>query len=325
LVLVVAPNHYTIGSKVFGLGLGVTAYTLGMRHAFDADHIAAIDNTTRKLMADGKRPVSTGFWFALGHSGMVIVMAALIALGTHAARALMNQDSRTHHTLGLIGTGVSGGFLYLIAALNLLALVGILGIWRAIRRGEFDEAALQAKLDQRGLVNRLLGGLLRSVTHPAQMFPIGLLFGLGFDTATEVAVLVLAGSGAAGGLPWYAIVVLPLLFAAGMTLFDTLDGTFMNVAYRWAFANPLRKVYYNITITGLSVAVALIVGTIEIIGLLHDDAGIHNAVTDWISGLSLDHAGFIIAGLFVLVWAAAIAYWRLARIEDRHRIRTDTT
>jgi high-affinity nickel-transport protein len=227
--------------------------------------------------------------------------------------------------LGLIGTSVSGGFLYLIAFLNLLALLGILGVWRAMRRGEFDEQTLEAKLDQRGLFNRFLGRLLRAITHPWQMYPIGLLFGLGFDTATEIAVLVLAGSGAASGLPWYAILILPVLFAAGMSLFDTLDGTFMNFAYHWAFANPVRKVYYNLTITGLSVAVAFIVGTIEVVGLLHDDAGLSSPVTDWIAGLNLDNIGFIIAGLFVTVWAIAIAYWRLAKVERRWAPRTDET
>jgi high-affinity nickel-transport protein len=325
LILLVAPQHYTLGTKVFGVGLGVTAYTLGMRHAFDADHIAAIDNTTRKLMADGKRPVSVGFWFALGHSSIVVVMAALISLGTHVAGTLINQDSGAHQTLGLISTSVSGGFLYLIAFLNLLALLGILGVWRAMRRGEFDEQALEAKLDQRGLFNRFLGRLLRAITHPWQMFPIGLLFGLGFDTATEITVLVLAGSGAASGLPWYAILILPVLFAAGMSLFDTLDGTFMNFAYHWAFANPVRKVYYNLTITGLSVAVAFIIGTIEVVGLLHDDAGLSSPVTDWIAGLNLDDVGFIIVGLFVAVWAIAIAYWRLAKVDRRWARGTDET
>jgi high-affinity nickel-transport protein len=194
-----------------------------------------------------------------------------------------------------------------------------------MRRGEFDESVLEAKLDQRGLINRMLGGLLRSISHPWQMFPIGMLFGLGFDTATEVTVLALAGSGAAGGLPWYAVLVLPLLFAAGMSLFDTLDGTFMNVAYHWAFANPVRKVYYNLTITGLSVVVAFVIGTIEIVALLHDDAGIENPVTDWIAGMDLNHVGFIVVGLFVVVWAVAVAYWRLARVEHRWNVRTGTT
>jgi high-affinity nickel-transport protein len=317
LVVLVVPAHYTVGTKVFGLGLGVTAYTLGLRHAFDADHIAAIDNTTRKFMADGKRPVSTGFWFALGHSGMVVIMAALIAMGAHLASVLSDQSSKAHKTLGLIGTSVSGGFLYLIAILNLAAMLGILRVWRAMRQGEFDEAQLAASLDQRGLVNRLLGGLLKAISHPWQMFPIGMLFGLGFDTATEVTIMMLAGSGAASGLPWYAILVLPLLFAAGMSLFDTLDGTFMNFAYHWAFANPVRKIYYNLTVTGLSVAVAFVIGSIEIVGLLHDDAGISTPVTDWIAGLDLNNVGFIIVGLFVAVWTIAVAYWRIAKVETR--------
>ncbi|GLY86808.1 HoxN/HupN/NixA family nickel/cobalt transporter [Actinoallomurus iriomotensis] len=325
LILLVAPQHYTVGTKVFGVGLGVTAYTLGMRHAFDADHIAAIDNTTRKLMADGKRPVSVGFWFALGHSSVVVLLTALISLGTHIAGTVMDQGSGTHQTLGLIGTSVSGGFLYLIAFLNLLALLGILRVWRTMRQGHFDERALQAELDQRGLFNRFLGRLLRAITHPWQMFPIGLLFGVGFDTATEITVLVLAGSGAASGLPWYAILILPVLFAAGMSLFDTLDGTFMNFAYHWAFANPVRKVYYNLTITGLSVAVAFVIGTVEIVGLLHDDAGLDSPVTNWVAGLDLDNVGFVIVGLFVVVWAVAIAYWRLTNVEHRWAAEPDDT
>jgi high-affinity nickel-transport protein len=317
LLVMVAPHHYTVGSQVFGVGLGVTAYTLGMRHAFDADHIAAIDNTTRKLMADGKRPVSVGFWFALGHSTTVVVMAALIAGGARAAGVLMNDNSGTHKALGLIGTTVSGGFLYLIAALNLVALAGIARVFRAMRAGEYDETALQAHLDSRGFLNRVLGRLTRSITRPGQMYPIGLLFGIGFDTATEITLMVMAGSGAAAGLPWYAILCLPLLFAAGMSLFDTLDGTFMNFAYHWAFANPVRKVYYNLTITGLSIAVAFVIGTIELVGVVRDNLGLRDGVTDWIAGLDLGNVGFIIVGLFVIVWTAAIAYWRLAKVEHR--------
>ncbi|MGH3439661.1 MAG: HoxN/HupN/NixA family nickel/cobalt transporter [Sciscionella sp.] len=325
LLLAVVPNHYTMGAKVFGLGLGVTAYTLGMRHGFDADHIAAIDNTTRKLLADGKRPVSAGFWFALGHSTVVLVLAALIALGARVVGSLTSDDSSTHDTLGLIGTGVSGLFLYLIGVLNLLALAGILKVWRRMRHGEFDEAALEVRLAQRGFFNRFLGGVTRSISRPGQMYPVGLLFGIGFDTASEVTLLVLAGSGAAGGLPWYAIVVLPLLFAAGMSLLDTADGCFMSVAYNWAFANPLRKVYYNITITALSVAVALIIGTIELVGLLRDDLGLEDGFTLWVSTLDLNNVGFFIVGLFVAVWAAALSYWRLAGVERRWAERVADT
>jgi high-affinity nickel-transport protein len=288
-----------------------------MRHAFDADHIAAIDNTTRKLMADGKRPVSVGFWFALGHSSVVVVLAALIAGGTQLAGRLMNENSRTHQVLGVLGTGISGSFLYLIAALNLVALVGILRVFRAMRAGTYDERELEAHLDSRGFMNRILGRLTKSISRPGQMFPLGFLFGLGFDTATEVTLMVMAGSGAAAGLPWYAILCLPLLFAAGMSLFDTLDGTFMNFAYQWAFSNPVRKVFYNLTITGLSIAVAFLIGTIELVGVLHDKLDLRDAVTGWIAGLDLDNVGFVIVGLFLAVWAAALAYWRLAKVEER--------
>ncbi|MEU9625059.1 HoxN/HupN/NixA family nickel/cobalt transporter [Streptomyces sp. NPDC048155] len=321
LFLLVVPEHYQVGSKAFGIGLGITAYTLGMRHAFDADHIAAIDNTTRKLMADGKRPVSVGFWFALGHSSVVIAMAALVAGGARLAGVLINEGSGAHQVLGVVGTTVSGSFLYLIAALNLVALAGILRVFRAMRAGRFDEAELEQHLDSRGFMNRILGRFTRSVTRPGQMYPLGFLFGLGFDTATEVTLMVMAGSGAAAGLPWYAILCLPLLFAAGMSLFDTLDGTFMNFAYQWAFSNPVRKVFYNLAITGLSIAVAFLIGTIELVTVLHDKLDLRDSVTSWISGLDLGNVGYLIVGLFVLVWAVALAYWRIAKVEERWTAR----
>jgi high-affinity nickel-transport protein len=322
LLLLVVPHRFTVGTQAFGIGLGVTAYTLGLRHAFDADHIAAIDNTTRKLMGEGKRPVTVGFWFALGHSTVVLVLAVLIATGAHFVSTLTSDDSGTHETLGLISTGVSGLFLYLIAIFNYLALVGIVRIWRTMRNGDFDSAQLEDALNNRGLFNRFLGRLTRAVSRPGQMYPVGLLFGLGFDTATEVTLLVLAGTGAVAGLPWYAIVVLPLLFAAGMSLLDTIDGTFMNFAYHWAFSNPLRKVYYNITITGLSVAVALVIGSIELVGVLHNRLGLADPVTGWISGLNLNNVGFVIVGLFLVVWVVAVLYWRLAKLEQRWKPAT---
>ncbi|MEU6346815.1 HoxN/HupN/NixA family nickel/cobalt transporter [Streptomyces sp. NPDC046977] len=322
LFLLVIPNDYRVGSQAFGLGLGITAYTLGMRHAFDADHIAAIDNTTRKLMADGKRPVSVGFWFALGHSSVVVALAALVAGGARLAGTLADEDSGTHQALGVVGTTVSGTFLYLIAVLNLVALLGILRVFKKMRTGFFDERELETHLESRGFMNRVLGRLTRSITRPGQMYPLGFLFGLGFDTATEVALMVMAGSGAAAGLPWYAILCLPLLFAAGMSLFDTLDGTFMNFAYQWAFSNPVRKVYYNLTITGLSIAVAFVIGTIELVGVLHDKLDMTDGVTGWVAGLDLDNVGYVIVGLFVVVWAIAIAYWRVAKVEDRWAART---
>ncbi|MFE5033337.1 Nickel transporter NicT [Streptomyces sp. NPDC056683] len=317
LAALVAPHHYKVGSEVFGLGLGVTAYTLGMRHAFDADHIAAIDNTTRKLMADGKRPLSVGFWFALGHSTVVVLLATGIAAGARLTTTLTNDNSSARQSLGAVGTLASGSFLYLIAALNLIALTGIWRVFKAMRAGRFDEHELAKHLDSRGFMNRILGRLTRSVSRPGQMYPVGLLFGIGFDTATEVTLMVMAGSGAAAGLPWYAIVCLPLLFAAGMSLFDTLDGTFMNFAYHWAFSNPVRKVYYNLTITGLSVTVAFLIGTIELVGSLHAQLHLADPATGWISGINLNNAGFVIVGLFVVVWACALGYWRIAKVEHR--------
>ncbi|AUG75947.1 nickel transporter [Kitasatospora sp. MMS16-BH015] len=317
LFFLVVPENYKVGTQVFGVGLGITAYTLGMRHAFDADHIAVIDNTTRKLMADGKRPVSVGFWFALGHSTMVVVMAGLVAGGAALAGTLMDDESTTHKVLGMIGTTTSGAFLYLIAALNLAALTGIMRVFRAMRAGQYDEQELEQHLNSRGFMNRVLGRATRSITRPGQMYPVGMLLGLGFDTATEVTLMVMAGSGAAAGLPWYAIVCLPLLFASGMSLFDTLDGTFMNFAYQWAFSNPVRKVYYNLTITGLSIAVAFVIGTIELVSVAHDKFDLTDPVSGWISELSLDNVGFAIVGLFVVVWALAIGYWKLAKVDRR--------
>ncbi|MET8426245.1 HoxN/HupN/NixA family nickel/cobalt transporter [Nocardia sp. NPDC004860] len=318
LVAFVAPQHFSLGDRTLGVGVGLTAYTLGMRHAFDADHIAAIDNTTRKLMHDGQRPLSVGFFFSLGHSSVVFGLALLLSIGVQAIVGPVEDDSSAlHHYTGLIGTTISGTFLYIIAIINIAVLVGILRVFRRMRGGEFDEAELENQLAQRGLVNRLLGPVMKSVTKPWQMYPIGLLFGLGFDTATEVALLVLAGTSAAAGLPWYAILCLPILFAAGMSLFDTIDGSFMNFAYGWAFAKPVRKVYYNITITALSVAVALIIGTIELLGLLADQFGWTGGFFDWISALDLNLIGYLIVGLFVATWAIAILAWRYGRIEEK--------
>ncbi|OIK02535.1 nickel transporter [Streptomyces sp. MUSC 14] len=318
LVAIVAPEHYSLGTKTFGIGIGVTAYTLGMRHAFDADHIAAIDNTTRKLMGEGKRPLSVGFWFSLGHSTIVFALAFLLSLGVkELAGPVENDNSSLHDITGWIGTTVSGTFLYLIAIINLVIMAGIWKVFRQMRAGHFDEAALEEQLNSRGFMNRLLGRVMKAITRPWQMYPVGLLFGLGFDTATEVALLVLAGSGAASGLPWYAILCLPVLFAAGMSLLDTIDGSFMNFAYEWAFSKPVRKVYYNLTMTGLSVAVALIIGTVELLGLVADQAGLHGPFWDWVSGLDLNLVGYVIVGLFFATWAVAFAVWKVGRIEEK--------
>ena len=322
LVFVVAPQHFGLGDKALGVGVGLTAYTLGMRHAFDADHIAAIDNTTRKLMNDGQRPLGVGFFFSLGHSTVVFALALLLSVGVRTIVGPVQDDSSAlHHYTGLIGTTVSGVFLYLIAFINIAILVGILRVFARMRHGEFDEAALEEHLNNRGVLNRLLGRFTGSINKSWQMYPLGILFGLGFDTATEIALLVLAGTSAAAGLPWYAILCLPVLFAAGMSLLDTLDGSFMNFAYGWAFSQPVRKVYYNIVITGLSVAVALIIGTVELLGLVADQFGWTGGFWDWIGGIDLNIIGFLIVGLFVLTWAAALLVWKYGRIEDKWNAR----
>jgi high-affinity nickel-transport protein len=319
LFALVAPQHFGLGKAgVFTIGIGVTAYTLGLRHAFDADHISAIDNTTRKLMAEGKRPLSVGFWFSLGHSSIVFALAFLISVGVRALDGPVKNDSSTlHQVTNWIGTLVSGCFLYVIAALNVVILLGILKVFREMKSGRYDEAALEEQLQQRGLMNRFLGRLTRSVTKPQQMYPIGLLFGLGFDTATEVALLVIAGTAGAAGLPWYAILCLPILFAAGMSLMDSIDGSFMNFAYGWAFSKPVRKVFYNLTITGLSVAIAMVIGTIELGGLIASQLNLSGSFWDWFESININLLGFVIVGMFVATWAIALFVWRVGRIEER--------
>ncbi len=319
LITVVAPHHYHLGtSGTLTVGLGLTAYTLGLRHAFDADHISAIDNTTRKLMAERQRPLSVGFFFSLGHSTVVFGLTFLFAVGIRALGGqVRNGGSTLHQATSLIGTGVSGGFLYVIAALNVIILFGILGVFRSMRRGEYDEPELERQLNSRGLMNRFYGSLTKTVTKQWHMYPIGILFGLGFDTATEVALLFLAAGAAGAGLPFYAILCLPILFAAGMSLLDTIDGSFMNFAYGWAFSKPVRKVYYNLTITGLSVAVALIVGTVELLGLAVARLDLKGGFWDWVSQIDINTLGYVIVALFVATWAVALLIWRLARVEER--------
>jgi high-affinity nickel-transport protein len=319
LLLFVIPRHFSLGhAGVFGLGLGITAYTLGLRHAFDADHIAAIDSTTRKLMAENKRPLSVGFFFSLGHSSTVFGLALLLAVGLRSVSGALTSDSSGLHAVtGLVGTSVSGAFLYVIAALNLAILIGIFKLFRGMRRGELDEAELERQLASRGLMNRFLGRLTRSVSRPWQMFGVGALFGIGFDTASEVTLLFLAAGAASSGLPFYATLCLPILFAAGMSLLDTIDGTFMNFAYGWAFSKPVRKIYYNLTVTGLSVAVAFVVGSIELLSIAADRLSLHGGFWDWVAGLDLNLVGYFIVGLFVVTWTLAIVIWRLGRIEEK--------
>lgn len=322
VVVLVEPAELRVGGKAFGIGIGITAYTLGMRHAFNADHIAAIDNTTRKLMNDGQRPLAVGFFFSLGHSSVVFALAVLLTSGIRALVGPVRHDSSTlHHYTGLIGTSVSGVFLYLIAAVNIVTLAGILRVFARLRCGRYDPekdaAELERHLDNRGLLNRVLGRLTRSIAKSWHAYPVGLLFGLGFDTATEIALLVLASTSAASGLPWYAILCLPVLFAAGMCLLDTVDGSFMNFAYGWALSSPVRKIYYNVIITALSVAVALLIGSVELLGLFAGQFGWRGPFWDWVGGLDLNAVGCCVVGLFVLTWAVALLVWRYGRIEEK--------
>jgi high-affinity nickel-transport protein len=327
LIALVAPGHYRMGTAgAFTVGVGLTAYTLGMRHAFDADHISAIDNTTRKLMADGKRPMSVGFFFSLGHSTIVFGLSFLFAIGVRALNGQVENDgSQLHNVTGLIGTGVSGTFLYLIAILNVMILVGIIRVFREMRSGRFDEAELEHHLNTRGLMNRFYGRFTKMVRKPWQMYPIGVLFGLGFDTATEVALLFLAAGAAGAGLPFYAILCLPILFAAGMSLLDTIDGAFMTVAYGWAFSRPVRKVYYNITVTGLTVLVALVIGTIELAGIVAQHLNASGAFWVWVENIDINTLGFIIVGMFVATWVIALSVWHFGRIEERWTANIKTT
>jgi high-affinity nickel-transport protein len=320
LFAVVVPGHFDLGGSagVLGVGIGITAYTLGLRHAFDADHIGAIDNTTRKLMTDGQRPLAVGFFFSLGHSTIVFALAALFAIGIKGLSGAVGDDSSAlHQVTGLIGPSVSGTFLMVIGILNLLVLISIVGIFRRMRRGHYAEAELERELDNRGFMTRFYKRATNAITKSWQMYPLGVLFGLGFDTATEIALLATAGTAALGGLPWYAILCLPILFAAGMTLLDSIDGAFMNFAYGWAFSKPVRKVFYNITITALSVVVALVIGTIELLSVLAEKLSLTGQPWDFVSGIDLNYVGYAIVGAFAITWAIALAVWHWGRIEEK--------
>ena len=304
--------------SLFGWGTALLAYTLGMRHAFDADHISAIDNTTRKLMSEGKRPLAVGFFFSLGHSSVVATLAILLNFGIKAVGVqLKDKNSSLHHYTGLIGTTVSGTFLMLIAILNLIILLSIVRVFIEMRRGLYDEEQLEKHLNSRGFLMRFFGPIARQIDSSWKMYPLGILFGLGFDTATEIGLLVLTGSSVIAGLPWWAILSLPLFFAGGMSLLDTIDGSFMNFAYGWAFSKPVRKVYYNIVITGLSVAVALFIGGLELLQVFANQLDLTGGLWNYIGSFNLNSAGFIITAIFVLVWVAALIIWKYGSIEKR--------
>ena len=301
------------------LALGGLAYTFGLRHAFDADHIAAIDNTTRKLLQQGRKPTGVGFFFSLGHSTVVLLIAVALGLAVRwVVQGVVSDTGELRSLGGAVGTLVSGGFLVLIGALNLVVLLDIVRVYRRMQRGEYDRDGLEHELMTGGLMTRLFGRIFRLIDHSWQMYPVGFLFGLGFDTASEVALLAISAGAAAQGLPFAAVISLPVIFAAGMSLMDTMDGAFMSKAYSWAFASPIRKVFYNLTITSLSVFVALFVGLVELaqilIQILHLRGGVYGAV----AGFDLlGKAGFVIVGAFVVTWATALLIYRVRRIDER--------
>ncbi|MGA7834363.1 MAG: HoxN/HupN/NixA family nickel/cobalt transporter [Acidimicrobiales bacterium] len=319
-VIFVVPGHY----KGLGIGVSILAYTLGSRHAFDADHISAIDNVTRKLMAErqgvegARKPLSVGYFFSLGHSTIVVAIGAGLVVAEKAVYgAVSNHGSALEQFGGVFGTIVSATFLYLIALLNLVILAGIVKVFRSMRDGSYDEEELERQLNNRGLMFRFFGKWMRAITKEWQMYPVGVVFGLGFDTATEVALLATTALLAAKALPWYSIMCLPILFTAGMSLLDTLDGCFMNMAYGWAFFNPVRKVYYNLAITGLSVAICFFIGTVEILGLLPTELHLKGSFWRFMEGFNINAAGFIIVGMFVVTWAGAMMIWRYGNIEEK--------
>jgi nickel/cobalt transporter (NiCoT) family protein len=295
------------------LGMGFLAYTLGLRHAFDADHIAAIDNTVRTLIRQGRSPLGAGFYFSLGHSTVVFVMAVGTAL---VARWAQQALPRLEVVGSVIGTTVSGAFLILIGLVNLFIWIDIYLLFQKMRRGGYDAAALERHLLSRGIVARVAGPLFRLIRHSWQVYPVGFLFGLGFDTASEIALLALSAGAAARALPGWGILALPVLFAAAMSLMDTADGIFMTTAYAWAFSTPLRKVYYNLTVTGLSVVAALSIGVIELTQVLARSLGLTAGAWGRLQALDFGRLGYVLLVLFVLTWSFSYGAWRLLRLEE---------
>ncbi len=294
-------------------GLGVVAYVLGLRHAVDVDHIAAIDNITRKFMQEGKYPVSVGTWFSLGHSSIVVGLIVALVFFTRTVSgvipALQNNGA-------IIGTAVSGTFLWLIGLMNLAIAISIYGIYRDLRTGKKDKMELEELLNKRGFMNRYFHPLFKIVSRPWHMYPIGVLFGLGFDTASEVALIAISvGAGVSGQIPLWMILILPFMFTCGMVLLDTTDGVAMRKAYSWAFLKPVRKIYYNLTLTIISVMVALAIGTVEVIQVISLELKPQGAFWAWILDLNFSEIGFIIVVMFIVTWLSSMAYYRFRGIE----------
>ena len=327
---VLVPSHY----KGLGIGVSILAYTLGLRHAFDADHISAIDNTIRKVLSERRdtaepRPFGFGFFFSLGHTTVVVAIGIGIVVAEKTVfRAVSNRGSGLEQFGGVFGTVVSASFLLVIGLLNLFILVGIARVFRSMRRGDYDEAELERQLGNRGFFYRFFGRWMKAITREWQLYPVGVVFGLGFDTATEVALLATTALLASQHIPWYAILCLPTLFTAGMTLMDTIDGLFMNLAYGWAFFNPVRKVYYNLAITGLSVAICFFIGGVEVLSLLPQEInGLSQSRGFWgfMTNFNINTAGFVIVGMFILTWLAALLVWRYGQIEEKWTAKLQPT
>jgi high-affinity nickel-transport protein len=308
------------GALVYA-GAGALAYSFGLRHAFDADHIAAIDDTTRLMLAKGKNPIALGLFFSLGHSTIVLALCIGVAFAARQAAKFQKDFAETG---GLIGASVSTVFLYLVGILNLVILIGIIKVWKQAKTGKFSHQHLTDLLNERSLMRRVFkGAFKKGFDNSRQLYPVGVLFGLGFDTATEVALLALSATAAVGTvggfLPPLAIIALPLIFAAGMTLMDSLDGIFMTKAYAWAFTSPLRKIYYNITTTGLSIFVAFVIGTIQFVSVLANKTNIDNYQPfTFIASLDLNRVGYFIVASFVGAWLISVLIWRLGRYEARY-------
>jgi nickel/cobalt transporter (NiCoT) family protein len=294
-------------------GTATLAYTFGLRHAVDADHISAIDNVTRKLMQENKRPVAVGFFFGLGHSTIVMVLGTIVAV----AASVLKVDLQLQSVAGAVGTGVSALFLYLIALLNGIVLVDIFRTFRKMRRGEkYNEQTLNEMLNQRGFLARFFRPLFKITTKSWHMYPIGVLFGLGFETATEIAILAISASTVSKGLPIYLSMLFPLLFTAGMTLIDATDSILMLGAYGWAFVKPVRKLYYNMNITLISVFIAIVIGTIEVLSIIANQLNLHGWFWDKVGNLDFGTIGFIIIGLFVASWIISTVIYKVKRYDS---------
>jgi high-affinity nickel-transport protein len=321
----IAKYHQIADSKgtLLYAGAASLAYVFGLRHAFDADHIAAIDDTTRLLLQKGRKPLGVGFFFSLGHSSVVFGLSFGIAVAAKAAAGFQHSFEGIG---GVIGASVSGVFLYVVAGFNFVILMGIVRTWKEMKQGQYTPDQLDDLLAQRGMMNRIFKGRYNKfINHSWQMYPVGILFGLGFDTATEVGFLAISATAATAAvgsgvsLPPLAIIALPIIFAAGMSLMDTFDGVFMCKAYDWAFTNPLRKIFYNISTTGLSIFVAFVIGTIELVSVISAKAGFADIQPfSYIGSIDLNRIGYFIVGVFLVTWLGSVAIWKYGRIEQRY-------